>query len=77
MTPEYQTKLVQDICNAVRDSVLADVAAGKVPSTWDGHELRVLLVDRFRVNAAATCLVRNPRGARARAYKNHIQTTTL
>lgn len=67
-------------------SVLADVLAKvpHMPDSWDGHELRRYLADRFAESAdmslvGARPARRNPRSdlRRTRAYQNTIATTTL
>lgn len=45
MDAKEKKQLIKDLCNNVRDQVLAQVQ--DMPEFWDGHELRQLLADRF------------------------------
>lgn len=46
---EEKKQFITDLCNHVRDCLLADVP--KMPKVWDGIELRNLTADRFQEQA--------------------------
>jgi hypothetical protein len=50
-TKADKRQFVRELVAAVKDSILKDISAGKVPVEWDGLELRWLLADRFREQA--------------------------
>ena len=47
MTPEDQKRIVHKLCTIVEGGIIAAIDAGKVPTNWDGFELRQLLAERF------------------------------
>ncbi len=63
---QAQTMLVIELCYNVRDSVLEQIKAGKVPKSWDGHELRQLLADRFAASAGTM----RPGSKKRKEYEN-------
>lgn len=67
-------KYVQELCDGVKAEILEIISAGKIPSEWDYHELRVLLADKFTQYAAISVIKREPRSKRARAFKNYCLT---
>lgn len=70
MTDKDKKELVTNFCNSVRDEVVKKIEEGKIPENWDGHELRVLIAEKF--NFEVTSLMREPRSKRMKACKNDI-----
>ena len=66
-------QFVIDLCDSIRDGILADIDAEKVPEEWDGHELRQLIADRF----ADRALFRKMTGWKLREYKNAVLCQNL
>ena len=73
MTPNEQSRLVEELSWAVVKERQADIAAGKVPASWDGIELRKLLADRFERAVFKGIL----EGSRKRAYQNAVLVNNL
>jgi hypothetical protein len=72
-----QLVFVQDLTNNIRDELLGQIREGKVPTEWDGHELRVLLASRFEQSAKMSVIKQYPQRARARDYRiaiEHVNT---
>ena len=57
--------------------IATKIDSGEVPDHWDGHELRCLVADKAASNAEISTVRKNPKHARAKAYKNTIITTNL
>ena len=74
MTTNEQIRFVRELCKTVADEVVVSLRDKAVPDTWDGHELRMLLADRFERSASMSIIKREPRSARARAYRNEMLT---
>lgn len=53
MDSKDQIQFVTDLTNAVRDKVIEQIEAGKIPETWDGIELRWLLRDKFEAQTSS------------------------
>lgn len=70
MKRQEQRQLVRDAARLLTDQVLAAIAAGKVPSDWDGHELRTLMADMAAAEAADWAIRKHPHSRRAREYRN-------
>jgi len=66
MTHAEQKRFIRGLCKNVQQSLLANVS--KHPLTWDGHELRRLIAERFKQADFGTGL----EGARGRAYRNEV-----
>jgi DNA-binding TFAR19-related protein (PDSD5 family) len=60
-----QIRIVDEMAETVRDSLVTLIAAGRVPESWDGHELR-----RWFIDKAAETIASNMPTARVRQYKN-------
>lgn len=71
MIKREQRRFVKELTKAVTDEILAIIKRGGIPDTWDGHELRCLMADRYEASASMTLIRRNPKESRAREYKNH------
>ena len=73
MTPNEQSRLVEELSWAVVKELQADIAAGKVPEQWTGIELCQLLADRFERGVFKGIF----KGSRKRAYQNAVITNNL
>jgi hypothetical protein len=72
MTRVEQIKFIEAICDDVVRELKFTVHADKIPSEWDGHELRELIKDRFAMVSLNTL-----QGKRKRDYKNHCIVNNL
>ena len=45
-TPHEQERFILTLADAIRDKLIEDIRAGKLPAEWNGKELRQLLADR-------------------------------
>ena len=77
MIRREQRRFVKELTKTITDEILAIIHRGGIPDTWDGHEIRCLMADRYEASATMTIVRRNPRGARAREYKNHCLVNNL
>jgi len=68
---------VRSISRAIADEVCRHIVDGKIPTAWDGHELRVMLAKLHEQSAATSILVRDPTGTRARNFNNHVIVNNL
>ena len=73
MTKDEKAEFIVNLCNAVRDSVIAKV--GNMPEAWDGHELRRMLADQFEREAWLLGPGIKQNRARFRKYRNIVATT--
>jgi hypothetical protein len=49
-----------------------------VPEAWDGHELRALIADEVAEQIGSVSIIRrDPRGKRAREYRNTLAVQNL
>ena len=71
MTKREQARFIRELTGNVTRDLLATVP--KLPDTWDGHELRQLIADRF---ALSSFTLKEDR-RRWRAYQNTIITENL
>lgn len=71
MTPAEKKQFIADLCDAVRDSLLAD--ADRLPDEWDGHELRALVVGRFHERGSWIDMDKR----RLKSFRNEIVTRNL
>ena len=46
MNKEDQITFVTNVCEALKQSIIDNIEAGRVPAEWDGHELRKLIALR-------------------------------
>ena len=70
-------KFVKDLCDSIRDRLVDQIDADKIPERWDGHELRFLLKDLFDQASQISVLRSYPKGERAKDYRNTIQITNI
>ena len=71
MTHREQKRFIRELCKNVEKSLLDNVK--KHPLTWDGHELRRLIAERFKQADFGDGL----EGARGRAYRNDVIVNNL
>jgi hypothetical protein len=69
MTRTEQRTFIRELISNVKEDLLSNVSS--VPDTWDGHELRQWIADRFAESSFS--LKQNKR--RYRDYRNVISTT--
>ncbi len=67
MKPVDQILFVKNLASAVANSIVEQIAAGRIPEEWDGHELRELLAEAFDVERSEP--MRDKRSRRYRAYE--------
>lgn len=48
MTKDEQKEFATQLCASIKDKILDDITAGRVPENWDGHELRALIALRAK-----------------------------
>jgi hypothetical protein len=77
MTRTGQKKFVRGLSNSIAKHICALIDAGKIPESWDGHELRVLLGYEHDKSAKVTLVAREPRSKRARDFRNTIIVNNL
>lgn len=65
-----QSVFVRDLAQNITSEILALISTDKIPANWDGHELRLLLADRFESSASMSHLRQNRRSRRAKDYRN-------
>jgi len=72
MTREEQRLFVEDLTRTILAGLLT--RADKWPEKWDGHELRCLVALAADVHTRISAIKQDPRGERARAFRNDILT---
>jgi len=77
MTPEKQKEFIIELSYAISRDLCEKVDKGRVPESWDGHELRALLGYRHEQSASMSIVCRTPRSKRARNFRNHLLTENL
>lgn len=77
MTKSQQILFVRELSEGVMKEVIDQIDQGKIPSSWDGHELRCLLGYKHRLSAEMTVIHGEPRSRRTRAFKNEILVKNL
>jgi hypothetical protein len=73
MTSDEQINFVKTLAEEIVECVLDDILNDKIPTDWDGIELRQLLADRFTRSVFKGTLT----GARLRDYKNIVLINDL
>jgi len=73
MTKTEQARFVRELTGSVLADTLHDIRANRIPSEWDGAELRQLLADRFDRAVYRRILA----GTRRRHYNAAILTNDL
>ena len=80
MTPQSKLEFVDDLTTAIAKDIKAKILTGLIPPTWDGHELRALLAEKFAYEAARTLSrdgLMKPRSARLKDYRSAVATNNL
>ena len=76
MNREEQMELVSDLTTRIRDEVQGLITQGRIPAEWDGHQLRMLLAEKFEQSAKMSrCHPENRGGYNATArhdYENDV-----
>jgi hypothetical protein len=72
-----QKTFVRELADALVREVCEKIDEGKIPEHWDGHELRVLMSEKFEQSAKASVIRTSPRHSRARDYHNTVLTKYL
>jgi hypothetical protein len=70
---ELQKEIVRDVLDSVQQHITARIDLGHVPATWDGHELRQWLADRFARESQGGLM----QGKRLRQYRNTVIVNNL
>jgi len=70
MNTREQIRFVKQLSKNIALSICDQIKSGKIPASWDGHELRQLLADRHQ-ESADIGVGRNRRSGRYRDYHNH------
>lgn len=71
MNQQEQMNFVTELAESVAESIVRDIGKGKVPTEWDGVELRQLLADRFKDNTFKMT------GKRKAEYNNTVLVNNL
>lgn len=74
MTKREQKKFIKNLSQSISLELCKKVDAGVVPDTWDGHELRQWLADKFE-HETTELMKHNKR--RRKDYENAIAISTL
>lgn len=77
MTKTDQKRIVRELTSSIRDGVLAQIQAGKIPKHWDGHELRQLLAYRHKSSADMCAAFKDGRSRRSKEFWNHVIVENL
>jgi hypothetical protein len=77
MTKTQQKKFVRELTATIRKEIEVLIDKGAIPDTWDGHELRCLLEDKFESAAQISTIVKNPKSQRAEDYQNTLWVNHL
>lgn len=77
MDQQTQIAFVKDLSATIAGDIERSIRAGKVPSDWDGHELRVLLAQKHAASASMSYLKSAPRGKRALNFRNAVIVNNL
>lgn len=72
-----QRYFVQELTRNIADEICNNITMGLVPKEWEGHELRVLLADKFDAAAKMSLVRRSPRSKRAKGYRNTVLVNNL
>jgi hypothetical protein len=77
MTTQDQMHFVRELSDNIAADIVMSIAAGKVPESWDGHELRCLFSGKAKSAAWGTELRRHPHGKRNKDYRNTVIVNNL
>lgn len=73
MTKEEQLVFVAGLTGNILTEVQTLIMDGKIPATWDGHELRQLLADKF----TSAVFKGSMSGQRKAEYNNYVLVNDL
>lgn len=76
MTKAEQKIFVMDLTTAIQRDCCEAIDNGKVPESWDGHELRLLLAMRHAESAQMSS-ARNQRTKRGKDFINTMRVNNL
>ena len=69
MTPAEQKQLISQLLGRMKGEVYAHIDSGKIPSSWDGLELRWLIATKAQNN---TVNMHDGLRHRKKDYENHV-----
>ena len=75
MTYEQQLTFAQELIDRVKEEVLSAIAYQETPDTWDGHELREYIAEKF--SGCRSTLMREKRSKRRSEYRNYVLVNNL
>jgi hypothetical protein len=76
MTREEQKQFIIELTQSINTSICTAIDTQKIPETWDGHELRELLYEKFD-DARSRLMQENKRGKRYQSFRNTIITQNI
>lgn len=71
MSARDKKDFINELCDSIKETILGNVA--KMPATWDGHELRQYIADKFTELSVCGKLDRKT----AREYRNTVIVNNL
>lgn len=77
MTKDEQAAFVTSMTDGIRKEITTAIRAGRIPPEWNGHELRMLLAEKFRDAAGMSVLKIYPRSKRTKDYRNTVIINNL
>lgn len=77
MNDKEKKEMVTQLAGTLVAGIVRAIDDSRVPAAWDGHELRMLLAREFERETSCSLIRKNPRSARARAYRNHLRCTSI
>jgi hypothetical protein len=76
MEKHEQRRFVKGLINNIHSEIETKIAKGQIPESWDGHELRKYLADRF-ADAVIGSYMTDKKCRRYREYKNTVMVNNL
>ena len=77
MNRQAQGKFVRELCRNIEREVAEQIKSKRIPTYWDGHELRMLLAEKFAASGRMSSIANEPRSSRARDYRNTVIVRNL
>ena len=77
MTPQQQKQLVRALTSVIADNICKKIDTGKVPPSWDHHEMRSWIFDIACHFLSLSEIARDGRCKRARAFKRICDANNL
>lgn len=68
MKAEDKIRFVENLTDSIAHEVIEKVKKGNIPKHWDGHELRLLLAEKFMFEV--TDWMQDGRHSRVKAFRN-------